>query len=360
MARAGGLTVAFARPTLDELRARTRAEFRTRFPEADSLLPTSNLRITADVLAGMMHLQYGYLDWIAAQSIPDTAETDGLERWAAIFGLSRKPGTAAVGNVTFTGANGTAVPAGTQLRRADGQLYGVDVGGTVSAGTLTVAVTSISAAAAAAADAGVTLSLVTAISGLSGTATVAAGGLGSAADPEDDTALRSRLLDRIRQAPQGGAANDYRAWALAQPGVTRVWVVGQAPAVGQVTVYFAMDGIRTDGLPLLADVDAVQAAIDQLRPVTAEVFVEAPTVQTIAVTITGLSPDTPAVRAAIAAELADVMLREGSPGGTIRLSWLWEAVSQASGERSHRITTPSADVVLSAGALPKLGTITYA
>ena len=166
---------------------------------------------------------------------------------------------------------------------------------------------------------------------------------------------------RIQSPPQGGSDNDYKQWALSVPGVTRVWVQPKTPDAGSVTVRFAMDGSRTDGLPLPADVASVKAYIEApgRRPVTANVVVVAPTVQAINITITGLTPDTAAIRAAVQAELTDALLANGSPGGTIRLSWLYEAVSRASGERYHRVTVPSADVVLAAGALPKLGTVTF-
>src|SRR5262249_59503773 len=108
-----------------------------------------------------------------------------------------------------------------------------------------------------------------------------------------------------------------------------------------------------------ADVAIVQAHIDELRPVTAQVFVMAPIPKTVNVTVQGLFPDTPDIRAAAAAEIRDSFRRNAIPGATIYVSWLWEAVSIAVGERHHHIQTPPGDVACATGELAVLGAMTY-
>ena len=44
----------------------------------------------------------------------------------------------------------------------------------------------------------------------------------------------------------------------------------------------------------------------------------------------------------------DALYRHGAPGAVLYVSWLWEAVSLASGERHHRIVDPAADVAMAA------------
>ena len=52
--------------------------------------------------------------------------------------------------------------------------------------------------------------------------------------------------------------------------------------------------------------------------------------------------------------------RRLSPGSTLRLSWLYEAISLASGEDFHSIVTPAANVQPSSeSSILTLGTITY-
>jgi uncharacterized phage protein gp47/JayE len=72
-----------------------------------------------------------------------------------------------------------------------------------------------------------------------------------------------------------------------------------------------------------------------------------------------LTADTTAIRAAVSAELTDLFVREGTPAGTILLSHIREAISQAAGETDHILTVPSANVVMGAGAIPVLGTVTW-
>lgn len=352
----------FDRPTLPELRDRIRRDFNARLPGADALLRQSNLRVIADVLAGLSTLHYGYQEWLSHQLFPDTCETVFLERWASIWGLTRLPATAALGALDVRGTAGAVVPAGAEWQRIDGVRYQTADGATLAAdGTATVAVVGETPGSAGNAETGTQVATVTALPGVVAQATVAAPGIAGGADEETDAQLRARLLARIQTPPHGGSASDYVDWTLEVPGVTRVWVAPQEQGPGTVTVRFAMDDAAhaPDGIPTEADVALVQAHLDVVRPVTAEVFVVAPIPYAVDVTIATLTPDTPAVRAAVDAELRDTLYRNGAPGTTLFVSWLWEAVSLASGERHHRILTPPSDLVLGGGELPVLGTVTY-
>ncbi|HKE81623.1 MAG TPA: baseplate J/gp47 family protein [Solirubrobacteraceae bacterium] len=351
----------FARPTLPELRDRIRRDFNARLPGADALLRQSNLSVIADVLAGLSTLHYGYQEWLSRQLFPDTAETAFLERWASIWGLARRPATAAVGAIAVTGTPGAVVPAGAEFQRLDRIRYRALDGATLEVdGTASVAVEATTAGSITDALAGTTVTTVTALAGVVAQATIAAPGMAGGADLETDAQLRTRLLARIQTPPMGGAASDYVDWTLEVPGVTRVWVAPQEQGPGTVVVRFAMDDpAHPNGIPTAADVALVQAHLDEVRPVTAQVIVVAPIPHPIDITIATLTPDTPAVRTAVLAELTDTLFRHGVPGATLFVSWLWEAVSLASGERHHRILVPPGDVALGAGELPILGTVTY-
>jgi uncharacterized phage protein gp47/JayE len=97
--------------------------------------------------------------------------------------------------------------------------------------------------------------------------------------------------------------------------------------------------------------------------VTADVTVFAPTPVKLDFTIS-LTPDTTAARAAVQAELEDLLLREAEPedgdgSGTILVSHIREAISLAAGETDHALTAPAADVTLAAGEMSVMGTITW-
>lgn len=348
----------FQRPTLTEIIDRDLADMSSRVVGVDgAVLRRSVLGVIARTLAGASHELHGHLDYLARQIIIDTAEVEYLERWASVWGVQRRAAEFAVGSVTFTGTNGSVIPEGTLVQRQDGAQFETTAEATIASGTATAAVQAVTAGAAGNTAAAVTLSLVQPVSGVQSAATVAAGGLTNGSDTEDDDSLRARLLARIQEPPHGGAAHDYIAWALEVPGVTRAWVYPMEMGPGTVTVRFVRDNDASP-IPDAAEVAAVQAHIEEVRPVTAEVFVVAPVAVPLNLTIQ-IAPDTTAIRAAIEAEIRDLMQREAEPGGTILVSHLREAISIAPGEFDHVLVSPAANVTHTAGQLAVLGTITW-
>ena len=350
--------MSFSRPTLQQLIERAQADIDSRLPGTDPRPRHSVRGALAKNSAAAFHGVYGYLDWLARQLFPDTAEAEYLARHASIWGVTRTPAAAAAGNVTFTGTTGTLIPAGTELQRSDGALYTTDAEATLASGTITTAVTAAVVGAAGNAAIGTTLTLTSPIAGVNATATVASGGLARGADEEDADALRIRLLAVIQAPAHGGNKADYERWALEVPGVTRAWVYPLEGGAGTVTVRF----VRDDDASLIPDageVTTVQNYIDDLRPVTAAVTVAAPTAAPADYTI-ALTPNTQAVKDAVTAELADLHRREAAPGAIFLLSHIKEAISIAAGETNHVLTVPSADITPATGAIPTLGTITWA
>lgn len=348
--------MAFERPTLTEIVDRTSTDINSRVAGGQgAALRRSVLGVLARVLAGAVHLLYGYLDWLARQLMPDTAEAEHLARWASVWGVARRAGIYASGLVGFTGADGSTVPAGTELQAADGTLYTTAADATISSGVALATVTAAAPGAAGNVEAGVSLSLVTPISGVDSTAVT--NGITGGLDDEDDDSLRERLLARIQQPPHGGAAFDYEAWAREVAGVGNVWVSPGEMGAGTVTVRF----VTEDPDNLIPDaqlVDDVQAHIDGQRPVTAEVYVVAPVAVPLDFTIQ-LTPNTQAVRDAVQAELVDLLQREAEPGGTILLSHIREAISVAAGETDHVLVAPAANVAHGAGEIAVMGAITW-
>lgn len=347
----------FERPSLADLIDRAVADIETRLPGTDARLRRSNLNVLARVHAGAVHQLYGHLDYLAKQLMVDTAEGVYLERYSSMWGRLRLPAAFAEGNVTFTGANGTVIPTGTELQRGDEQAYTTAADATIAAGAATVAVVASVAGAAGNAEAGVALQMTTPVAGVNSAVTVAAGGLSEGADEERDNALRARVLRRIRQLPNGGSKADYVTWALEVPGVTRAWCYPGELGPGTVTVRFVRDN-DASFIPDAGEVAAVQAYIEELRPVTANVTVVAPVAVAMNFNIT-LVPNTAAVRAAVEAELRDVLRREAEPAGTILVTHLREAISVAVGEMNHILNAPAADVAHTTGQIATPGTFTW-
>lgn len=355
--------MAWTRSTLAGLRDALNADVDTRLDGAAGELRRAVRKALVPALAAAVFALEGFIAWISAQIFPDTAEAENLERWAGVWGVAREAATGAAGTVTLSGNDGVEIPAGTLLQRADGERFATDALATVAGGAATVAVTAVADGDSGNSEAGEILDFVSPVAGADATATVAAGGLLGGADAESDASLRTRLLERIQQPPHGGADFDYRAWALdrAAHGIdtTRVWVAAGELGPGTVSVRFMMDDDYADGLPLAADVAAVQAHIDSQRPVTADVTVLAPVAAPLNFTISGLDPNTQAVKDAIGAELKDLLRREAAPGGTILLSHIREAISIAAGETDHALDAPAADVAHATGEIATFGSVTW-
>lgn len=355
----------FTRPTLGELVTRIRGDIRGRLEIDGPLLRRAMADVLAAVWAGAVHAAYGYLDWIARQLFADTSERAALLRQAALYGIFPVPATFAAGDVIATGTPGTPIPTGTILRLDSVTSYRVTVGQVVDvAASATLPVVAVLAGELANIEGLSTLTFESPIAGVNAIATVDVGGISGGFDEEGTEELRDRLLLHLRKPPQGGADQDYEAWALEVPGVTRAWVYPNENGLGTVVVRFVLDG-AVSIFPSGGDVTAMQTKLDAERPITAEVTAAAPTDLAVAFTIHPV-PDTPDTRAAIVAELADLFQREAAPGdgagrGTILLSSIRTAIGTAAGVTDYTVTVPAANVVPGVGQLPTVtaGAITW-
>lgn len=383
----------FSRPSLSQLRAQVAADISSGIPGADGLLRFSNLGVLGTTLAGLAQLHYGYLDWIALQATPYTATDEYLEAWAALKGITRNPATASTGTATFTGINGSVLPSGTQMVRGDGYLYQSTATGTVASGAVTVPVTSVlplidavnnptGSGAASNTPSGTVLTLQSPVLGIQQNGTAATAFTGGA-DVETDDSLRTRMLQRYQAPPQGGALADYVGWALAVPGVTRAWCAPNGFGAGTVVVYVMLDTaeagnggfpVGTDGISpddqgpngprgtiATGDQLTVANAIISEQPVTALVYVCAPTANTVDFTISSISTAPTSVRTAIQNAITQIFLEQGSPipGTSVEMSAIEAAIAAIAGTSGFVITAPAGNIANATGKLPVLGTVSY-
>lgn len=347
----------FARPSLADLREQIRTSIRTALG-LGPLLNRSAAGAIADALAGAVHSLHGYLEWISKQPFPDTAEAENLDRIGSIYGVTRKAASFASGSLELTGDIGVSVPAGTRWRLPNGEEFELDGLGLVFANTtLTASVVAVRAGTESNAEVDTELTVTSPIAGMQSTATVSSE-LAGGTDTESDVAYRARLLERLRKPPEGGSANDYVTWAKSVAGVTRAFVTPEYDGPGTVAIHIVDDNGDGTIVPGPSVVSDVQDYIDERRPVTAQPTVLAPTAVSVDFSI-GLNPDTPEVREAVEASLEDLIRRQSEPGQTLYLSQIREAISIATGEISHTMTVPAADVTRSFGEISELGTITW-
>ncbi len=379
------------RPTLTELRSRNKSYLLTQLKTVGALLRFSNMGILADVDAGMSYLHYGYLDWIAKQSNPYTATDEYLAAWAALKDIYRKAATAATGpTITFTGTSGSVIPAATVLNRSDSYQYTVDSEVTIaSTGKATGKITAVlpdtttdstGGGEDGNADAGTVLTLDVALDGVDTNVTATAAITGGA-DIEDEEVFRSRMLLAYQEPAQGGSDADYKEWALAVSGVTRAWVTPRLLGAGTVGVYFMMDPdgattndnsfpTGTDGYATKETQYSGQVATgDQLtvadyiyseRPVTATVYVASPIKTAIDFEISGIATASTTVKSDLEDAISGIFFDSGEPGGTIYLTDIIAAIAAVDDTAGFLMTSPTENIVMATGALPVLGTVTYA
>lgn len=349
----------FERPSLSELQERIRADIRARLPDAQPELRRSLLGILADIEAGGIHGLYGYLDFLAKQLFPDTAESDYLQRWARIWRVPPVDPTAATGDATFAGNDDVVIPKDTRLQANSGAEYLTDDAVTIVDGTATVSVTATETGEDGNQDADTELELVSSLSGVEGTAIVGSEGLTGGTDPETEERLRERLLARIQRPPHGGSRDDYIQWSLeGHPDVTRAWVYPNELENGSVTTRIMTDEATADGTPTTEVVDAVLEYIESVRPVASVPYVVAPVAVPLDLEIT-IVPDTQTVRDRIELAVRDYLRRETEPGSTIYLSQLNGIIYVAAGESRHTLVSPVADVTHETNEIATPGVFTW-
>ncbi len=350
-------------PQPTDIYNRAGASFVGQFP---SFQPTAPNTVCGAIgrIVGMSGFDlYLYQGYIMNELFPDTSE-DNLDRHAAIWGLTRIPAQAASGTVTWGGTTGTVLPAGIVFSDAYGNAYLNTAGGTVAGGTITLAVSAASAGAQGNVLNGALLTPVSPVGGMSASAVVASTGAGfsGGAPAETDTALRARLLQRIRARGRGGNVADYQAWCeQASSSVVYVQAIPNWLGPGSVGVFVAGAGPTAIGSGPLAAISAflgAQYAAGGAAPVTAYVVVQSATLYPVNATV-HLNPDTANNRAAATAAFDAWVATDAEIGATMFMSRLDAALEGADGEFSHERTFPTADLVLNAGVIAVAGTLSF-
>jgi uncharacterized phage protein gp47/JayE len=351
-------------PTLRAVRSLVRDSIHGSLPGSDATVPNSVLRVMSDTQGALCFLTLEYIDWLALQLMPDTAETEWLDRHGNIWlvnadgSIGRKQPTLASGAVSATGIDGSVVPAGALLGQGLSATYQVSAQVTLSGPTL-VNATALQAGSVGNLEPGDSMNFLAPPPGVDAVATVTI--MDGGADAETDNELRSRVLRRIRQPPMGGAAYDYEAWALSVPGVTRAWCSPLEMGIGTVTVRFMMDDLRADngGFPLPKDVDVVTAYIDSVRPVAVkDFFVAAPIPYPINLRYSYLDNDLASTRGAIEQSLLNEFFLRAVPGQLWYRAWSDEGTMAAMGVVAYDLVAQD-EPMPAPGYMAVLGDLTY-
>ena len=166
-------------------------------------------RVISNAIAATTLSLYIYADNLASGLLPDSAKSVVLERWAAIFGVSRKRASIASGEVFIESTQFTQVVKGTLMQDDLGNQYATTERQILGQETRPVKVESVETGRNKNQAPGVILTLVNPIAGINSSIEVGGAGLTGASDVESDDEFRVRILDRIKNPPRGGSIRAY-------------------------------------------------------------------------------------------------------------------------------------------------------
>lgn len=357
--------MAFERPTLDQIQQRAYADFRAELPGDEPTIQLTTEYAFVAAVAGMSHLKHGRISYAMRQQFPDTADSEGLDHWASVWGVPRQQPQIASGTVTATGVAASSIPAGTQISSPQDDLtYEVAATTVIGAGgDASVPVNASAPGSAYNKQIKTILQFTSPPAGVDSEVVVEGiavnDGIQGGTDLESDELLRSRVLARIQGGKLIGKPGDWEHWALEVSGVTRAWESAGFLGAGSVGVFFLVDDNPISAIPSPGVVSTVQAYLDQESPIAYTNVAVAPADQQLAVTV-NLDPDTADIRTAVEEEIADMLLREATPlGFTLTTVVVEQTIARAVGTGSFMLTNPNIDITYTLGNMPITFAMTY-
>ena len=324
-----------------------------------SMDDSADLAVRLYAAAAQLQTLYIYADWALAQSFPQTAEGEYLDRHAALRGIARKDGEKAHGVLRFrvelAREDDLTIPAGTVCSTAGLVRFVTLEDAVIAAGDLYADAPAQAESAGSAGNtaAGTVTVMTQAPVGVAGVTNPAAFTGGT--DGETDAALRERVLGSFIRLPNGANAAFYEQRALAHAGVRAASVIPRENGIGTVGVVIAAE----DGVPSEALVAEVQADIQKVREIAVDVTVRAPSVKTVAVTA-ALTPKAGAsfdeAKAAVTGALA-AYFGGGMLGRSVYRAALGNVIYGTGLVENYRLSAPASDIAGAADRLPVLGTL---
>lgn len=319
-------------------------------------------RAVALSMAGGFDLNNKKLLQVSEQAIPSpNMMLERLVVWANFYGVIRRPAALAAGIVQFTGTNGSIIPAGTIVQNNNGTQYTTNVQVIIAAGAAQVTITATDAGLDGNLKGGQKVSLTTPIVGVDAQAIAIGNGIQGGKDIETFDELLERLYLKVRSPLNNGSSGDWVRWAKEVPGVTRAWEIGWYQGPGKVGVFFVLDD--SDPItPNPAKVAEMQTHLESPghAPVGSTPVAAAPTLKTVNIQIR-LRPDSELSRANSVTQLRELFDDDAriQVGKTLYRSQISGAIDRATGEDSHDLLAPAANVTVAADELVVLGAITF-
>lgn len=299
-------------------------------------------------------------DWLERQCFPQTAEDTYLDYHAELRGLARLGAAKASGTIRFSvtepRAADLAISSGVTCLTVGGVGFVTTEGGVIAAGKTSCDVRAEAKEPGDSGNAAVGSVTVMAQSPVGVEACVNPASFTGGRDAESDSDLRARILASYRKLPNGANAAYYETLVLGVEGVAAVSVVPKARGIGTVDIIVADEnGVPSD--ELIAEVERV---VNEQREICVSIEVKPPEPVTVdvGVDVWPASGYTFA-KAKLDAEAAVRSVFTGRAlGKDLLLAKLgYEIFSCGESIMNYKLTSPTADVAVSAYQLPVPGSI---
>lgn len=306
---------------------------------------------------------YDQLDTAVTLGFAHTTYGGFLDARAEEHGLFRRPAVKAEGEITFTGTNGTIIPAG-MLVSTVGSIGAAAItfvtmeAGTIAAGSAVVDIEAAEPGVDGNVPVGAITQMVGFIQGVASLSNVAvtAGG----ADLESDDLFRARFLEAVAGATGAGTVDDYEQWAMEVPGIGFAVATPLASGPGTVTVTILDSAGAPASAGLISDVEDYLAF---LSPIGADVTVNTPTVVNVTVSV-NVTPE-PGLTEALVEDAIEDMLTAYfdtlGPGDDVIFTEAGAAIVTAQGVADYAsllLNGAGTNVAISATQVANLTTVT--
>ncbi|WP_407545947.1 baseplate J/gp47 family protein [Vibrio parahaemolyticus] len=302
--------MAHKQPEISELQARILTDIEGKIGQKTPLLKKAAWRVLSWALAGVISILYKYINYRSLQMFVQTADEDGLTLWGDTYDVPRGKESAAKFNIVLVGTDGQVVKAGTQYtKNTTGYFYRQLETVTLSGGEAVATVVATQGGVTGNLSVGDFVSPVNPI-GIEKQASIVEI-LVTGTDAEEVEVWRSRILERIRNPPQGGALADYVQWAEEPTGIKRAFV--EQIEAGTVGVY-CESSTEADGIPTETQ---LQEAEDSIRsayrlPMTAALSVLPISRLTFDISVVDLQPNEGDMHTAIEGSL-ELFMKQREP-----------------------------------------------
>lgn len=246
----------------------------------------SDVSLRFKTLAAELYNMNSKISFIYNQIFPDTAQGEYLDKQCEMRNISRKAATKAVGTLRFYVDEplnySVNIPKGTVCTTGGENKYQYTTDSAVTLKSGTSFVDAKATAVEAGPEYNCTSNKITLIvnppSGISKVKNPTSFGGGSKQESDDE--LRKRLMNTMRNFPNGYNAASVRDYILSNPSISKVQVVPLANGVGTLSAYVTtksglaetavLNGIReglTDILPLCTQVEVTLAKTAVITPI---------------------------------------------------------------------------------------------